>query len=54
VNGTSHELPQPRCFLLFNNPFGACPCHGFGNIIELDMDLVADQSKSIAQNAIEP
>ena len=40
----------------FNNPFGACPiCHGFGNIIELDMDLVVpDPSKSLAENAIEP
>jgi excinuclease ABC subunit A len=50
-----YELPQPRLFS-FNNPFGACPvCHGFGNIIELDMDLVVpDPSKSISQNAIEP
>jgi excinuclease ABC subunit A len=50
-----YELPQPRLFS-FNNPFGACPvCHGFGNIIELDMDLVVpDRSKSIQQNAIEP
>jgi len=50
-----YELPQPRLFS-FNNPFGACPlCHGFGNIIELDMDLVVpDPSKSVAQNAIEP
>ena len=33
-------MPQPRLFS-FNNPFGACPtCHGFGNIIELDMTLV--------------
>jgi excinuclease ABC subunit A len=50
-----YELPQPRLFS-FNNPFGACPiCHGFGNIIELDMDLVVpDPSKSIAGNAIEP
>jgi excinuclease ABC subunit A len=50
-----YELPQPRLFS-FNNPFGACPvCHGFGNIIELDMDLVVpDQAKSIQQNAIEP
>ena len=47
--------PQPRLFS-FNNPFGACPtCHGFGNIIELDMDLVVpDPSKSINQGAIEP
>jgi excinuclease ABC subunit A len=50
-----YEVPQPRLFS-FNNPFGACGvCHGFGNIIELDMDLVVpDQSKSILQNAIEP
>jgi excinuclease ABC subunit A len=50
-----YEVPQPRLFS-FNNPFGACPlCHGFGNIIELDMDLVVpDRSKSIQQNAIEP
>src|SRR3954466_13027188 len=50
-----YEIPQPRLFS-FNNPFGACPlCHGFGNIIELDMDLVVpDATKSIQQNAIEP
>ena len=53
--GIQYEIPQPRLFS-FNNPFGACPvCHGFGNVIELDMDLVVpDQSKSIQQNAIEP
>jgi excinuclease ABC subunit A len=51
----AYEDPQPRLFS-FNNPFGACPsCHGFGNVIELDMDLVVpDPSKSIAQGAIEP
>jgi len=53
--GIPYEDPQPRLFS-FNNPFGACPtCHGFGNVIELDMDLVVpDASKSIAQDAIEP
>ncbi len=53
--GLPYETPQPRLFS-FNNPFGACPsCHGFGNIIELDVDLVVpDQAKSIAQGAIEP
>jgi len=53
--GIQYEDPQPRLFS-FNNPFGACPtCHGFGNIIELDMDLVVpDQAKSIQQGAIEP
>lgn len=53
--GIPYEDPQPRLFS-FNNPFGACPtCHGFGNIIELDTDLVVpDQQKSINQGAIEP
>ena len=51
----TYETPQPRLFS-FNNPFGACPtCHGFGNIIELDLDLVLpDKTKSIQQGAIEP
>jgi excinuclease ABC subunit A len=51
----TYEAPQPRLFS-FNNPFGACQtCHGFGNIIELDLDLVVpDPGKSIQQGAIEP
>src|SRR5438552_1764314 len=50
-----YEDPQPRLFS-FNNPFGACPtCHGFGNIIELDMDLVVpDKTRTLQQGAIEP
>jgi excinuclease ABC subunit A len=53
--GIPYETPQPRLFS-FNNPFGACPvCHGFGNIIELDLSLVVpDPSKTIAGGAIEP
>jgi len=53
--GITYDDPQPRLFS-FNNPFGACPtCHGFGNIIELDMDLVVpDPARSIQQGAIEP
>jgi len=53
--GIAYEDPQPRLFS-FNNPFGACPtCHGFGNIIELDMGLVVpDSTRSIQQGAIEP
>jgi excinuclease ABC subunit A len=53
--GITYEDPQPRLFS-FNNPFGACPtCHGFGNVIELDMALVVpDPTKSIQQGAIEP
>ena len=50
-----YEVPQPRLFS-FNNPFGACPtCHGFGNIIELDMALVVpDPSKSISRARSSP
>jgi excinuclease ABC subunit A len=53
--GIVYEVPQPRLFS-FNNPFGACPtCHGFGNIIELDLNLVVpDAAKSINGGAIEP
>jgi len=53
--GIAYETPQPRLFS-FNNPFGACPtCHGFGNVIELDINLVVpDVTKSIAEGAIEP
>jgi excinuclease ABC subunit A len=51
----SYELPQPRLFS-FNNPFGACPtCHGFGNVMELDLGLIVpDGSKTLQQGAIEP
>jgi excinuclease ABC subunit A len=53
--GIVYEVPQPRLFS-FNNPFGACPtCHGFGNVMELDMGLVVpDPSKTLAGGAIEP
>ena len=53
--GITYEVPQPRLFS-FNNPFGACAtCHGFGNVIELDLGLVVpDPAKSIRQGAIEP
>jgi excinuclease ABC subunit A len=53
--GIVYELPQPRLFS-FNNPFGACPtCHGFGNVMELDMGLVVpDPTKSLGGGAIEP
>ena len=53
--GRSFLEPHPRLFS-FNNPFGACPtCHGFGNLIEVDLDLVIpDKEKSLAEGAIEP
>ena len=53
--GIAYEVPRPTLFS-FNSPFGACPaCHGFGNVIELDMSLVVpDGTKSIAEGAVEP
>src|SRR5215475_3924424 len=53
--GIRYEDPEPKLFS-FNNPFGACPrCQGFGNTIDLDMDLVIpDKSKSLNQGAVEP
>jgi excinuclease ABC subunit A len=53
--GKTFLEPQPRLFS-FNNPFGACPtCHGFGNLIEVDLDLVVpDKDKTLAEGAIEP
>jgi excinuclease ABC subunit A len=49
------EEPQGRLFS-FNNPFGACPtCHGFGNLVELDQELVVpDPKKTLAEGAIAP
>ena len=48
--GRAFEEPQPRLFS-FNNPYGACPtCHGFGNLIEVDQDLVIpDKARTLAQ-----
>lgn len=53
--GIAFLEPEPRLFS-FNNPYGACPtCKGFGEIIELDLDLVIpDHSKSLDEGAIEP
>ncbi len=47
--------PVPRLFN-FNNPLGACPtCEGFGDIVDVDMDLVVpDKSLSLAEGAIAP
>jgi excinuclease ABC subunit A len=53
--GIRYEDPEPRLFS-FNNPFGACPrCQGFGNTVDLDMDLVIpDKNLSLNQGAVEP
>jgi excinuclease ABC subunit A len=47
------EEPEPRLFS-FNNPYGACEkCQGFGNTMDIDMDLVIpDKNKSIIGGAI--
>ena len=51
----AYEEPHPRLFS-FNSPFGACPtCHGFGNLIEVDQDLVVpDKKKTLEDGAVEP
>lgn len=53
--GTRFQEPEPRLFS-FNNPFGACPrCQGFGNTIDLDLNLVIpDKNRSLQEGAIEP
>lgn len=47
--------PEPRLFS-FNSPMGACPeCEGFGNIIDIDMDLIVpNPDKTIREGAIAP
>ena len=47
--------PEPRLFS-FNNPYGACPeCHGFGDKMSWDLDLIIPNwKKSIHEGAIVP
>ena len=54
-DGSRCDEPEPRLFS-FNNPYGACPrCQGFGNTIDIDLDLVIpDKSKTLNEGAIEP
>ena len=53
--GLAYPEPEPRLFS-FNSPLGACPeCEGFGNVIDIDMDLVVpDPQKSIKEGAVAP
>ena len=53
--GQAFVEPEPRLFS-FNSPFGACPaCHGFGNLIEVNLELVVpDKGRSLSEGAIEP
>jgi excinuclease ABC subunit A len=50
-----YPLPEPRLYS-FNSPLGACPeCEGFGNVIDLDMELIVpDSTKSLKDGAIAP
>ncbi|HEV3023108.1 MAG TPA: excinuclease ABC subunit A, partial [Pirellulales bacterium] len=50
-----YPAPEPRLYS-FNSPLGACPrCEGFGNIIDVDMDLVVpDPIKTLREGAIAP
>ena len=50
-----YDPPVPRLFN-FNNPLGACPtCEGFGEIVDIDMNLVVpDPSISLEEGAIAP
>ncbi|MCA9248323.1 MAG: hypothetical protein KDA42_14450, partial [Planctomycetales bacterium] len=50
-----YPAPEPR-LLSFNSPLGACPqCEGFGNIVDIDMDLIVpDPRKSLREGAIAP
>jgi excinuclease ABC subunit A len=47
--------PEPSLFS-FNSPLGACPrCEGFGNVVDIDMDLVVPEPvKSLREGAIAP
>lgn len=53
--GLDYSMPEPRLFS-FNSPLGACPsCEGFGNVIDVDMELVVpDPRKTIREGAIAP
>lgn len=53
--GIEYPTPEPRLYS-FNSPLGACPtCEGFGNVIDIDMDLIVpDPSKSLRDGAIAP
>ena len=53
--GIDYPDLDPRLYS-FNSPLGACPeCEGFGNVVDIDMDLVVpDANKSIEEGAVAP
>ncbi len=56
-NACDIDFPPPVARLFnFNNPLGACPqCEGFGDVVDVDMNLVVpDREKSIREGAIAP
>ena len=55
ICGREYPEPEPRLYS-FNSPMGACPeCEGFGNIVDVDIDLVVpDPNKSLREGAIAP
>jgi excinuclease ABC subunit A len=55
LDGIRYEEPSVNLFS-FNNPFGACKrCEGFGNVLDIDPDLVIpDKNLSVFEGAIAP
>lgn len=55
VTGRTYEVPKPSHFS-FNSPQGACPvCHGLGQKLVFDAELVTpDSSLSLANGAVKP
>jgi excinuclease ABC subunit A len=55
VCNIAYRDPFPNLFS-FNSPLGACEtCHGFGRVIDLDLDLVIpDTKRSVIDGAIRP
>ena len=53
--GITYSTPTPKLFS-FDSPLGACPtCEGFGNVVDIDMDLVVpDPGKTLREGAIAP
>ncbi len=53
ADGIVFEEPSPNLFS-FNNPYGACPqCEGFGQVLDIDEDLVIpDKKLSIHEGAV--
>jgi excinuclease ABC subunit A len=53
--GREYPQPEPRLYS-FNSPLGACPeCEGFGNVIDVDMELVVpNPAKSLRDGAVAP